>query len=142
MSKHTAESAPWAYVRHVAPNGVESFSIVPAGREKFWESWTIAGLCHAVNDEANARHIVTCVNACAGYHAQDIEACGVQLADGNETQTAAIAKQRDELLAALERVVATPVNVEGYNSHEAVRLRFVGLQSEARAAIARVKAGA
>lgn len=51
---------PWSVVKHVHDAdgaAYESFSIIEAGHEKNWESWTLAGLCHTTQDEANARLI-------------------------------------------------------------------------------------
>ena len=45
-----------------------------------------------------------------------------------------------DLIKALEEIIEYPLNVEGYNSLDAVRLRFVAMKTIARAALA--KAGA
>lgn len=51
--------------------------------------------------EANARRIVACVNACAGISTELLECPG-----GNVAKVAGrLMKQRDELLAALERLL-------------------------------------
>lgn len=60
IKEHTAE--PWTYVRH-ENNGVESFTIVPEDHAKHWESWGVAGLCHTVQDKANAEFICLAVNS-------------------------------------------------------------------------------
>ncbi len=59
------------------------------------------------NCGAYARRIVACVNACAGISDEELEI----VADGDETLKlcfARLTKQRDELVAALKKIVATP----------------------------------
>ena len=53
-------------------------------------------------DEANARRIVACVNACKGISTEDLETLPTLQTALDEA--ALIEKQRDELLAALESV--------------------------------------
>jgi hypothetical protein len=62
-----------------------------------------------------------------------------ELGHSNEKTAQAIASVPD-LIEALEEIIEYPLNVEGYNSLDAVRLRFVDMQTIARAALA--KAGA
>ena len=53
--------------------------------------------------EANARRIVACVNACAGFSTETLELiASVGGMQHKMTATAAVASQRDELLAALD----------------------------------------
>lgn len=49
----------------------------------------------------------------------------------------AASKADAQLIEALEEIIEYPLNVEGYNSLDAVRLRFVAMQGIARAALAK-----
>lgn len=84
-------------------------------------------------DEANARRIVACVNACAGMPQDDVDALtqagGVM---GLTVYADDMRQQRDQLLAAIEGVLANCPDAEGLSSAYA----------NARAAIAAVKGGA
>lgn len=64
------------------------------------------------------------------FGGHDIEGDAATLSDINNKLT-----QHAMLLAALRKIAAYPVNVHGYNSVSAVRLRFVAAQTIARAAI-------
>jgi len=59
----------------------------------------------ATNREANARRIVACVNACARIPIEAIEEAA-QMPDGFSTLAAVYAKQRDEVIEALESVLS------------------------------------
>lgn len=79
----------------------------------------------------NARRIVACVNACAGLPAEQLE---VSPLGGVLNGVAGLIAQRDELLAALEIIVAS----EEFHGDSFV-CDFVTLQGVARAAIAKAK---
>lgn len=106
---HTKE--PWSF--SPAENGLEWG--VEAGK------WGVAICADAPGDgtsEANARRIVACVNACAGIPTDDLERCPsgglFHLTDmANE-----VVKQRDNLLAFVERV--SKQKVEPYFAKEAI----------------------
>lgn len=55
--------------------------------------------------EVNARRIVACVNACVGVGTEDLEDNGAIIELVREHNT--VLKQRDELLAALEKFMAS-----------------------------------
>ena len=86
MSKHTPE--PWKYEKELSAGCDEWLISMDAGDRG-------RGICiaetrpgSAAGGEANARRIVTCVNACAGM-------------DDPAAEIAELKRQRDELLAAL-----------------------------------------
>ena len=84
--------------------------------------------------EANARRITACVNACAGIDTELLEI----IADNDKTLAGVIAnveKQRDELLAALERLASAMSK----QAHDAERPNAL---LQAQRAIASVKGGA
>lgn len=92
-NKHTPE--PW--VASIEPNKKEWG--IDAGK------WGIAICADAPGDgtaEGNARRIVACVNACAGIPTELLEDARCWAEAGIETATS-LRKQRDELLAALEK---------------------------------------
>jgi hypothetical protein len=51
-----------------------------------------------------------------------------------------VTAQRDALIDALREIAAYPVNVDGYNSASAIRLRMVATQTMARNAIKAIEA--
>lgn len=100
---HTKE--PWSYQASIPEEGYECFWIISRGRH-------ISSFDGPQNDEqfSNVRRIVACVNACAGISQQYLEELnGETIAERQLT----LIKQRDELLAALETVIAWDRN-RGY----------------------------
>lgn len=101
MSEHTKE--PWDVT---APTDFGVEWGVDAGR------WGIAICADAPGDgtsEGNARRIVACVNACAGMTTgeieQDIAVGGYSaIVECHQAHIVEVERQRDELLAALERL--------------------------------------
>ena len=59
--------------------------------------------------EANARRIVACVNACRGLGTDELEQHGL---------VSLLATQRDELLAALQRLISSDPHVEMFPTSE------------------------
>ena len=94
MSQYTKE--PWIYSHHA--NGVPYVFAEHHNRQ------TIA-TAYGDFDEANARRIVACVNACAGIPNEALEAFN-DWSKAGVASCATYKAQRDELLAALQAVVA------------------------------------
>lgn len=101
-NKHTPE--PWAIDPDDRPNMHWNNHIVSEANPNI-------AICFMAHDgteqnergEANARRVVACVNACAGIDTELLEI----IADNDKTLAGVIAnveKQRDELLAALEKM--------------------------------------
>lgn len=98
MSQHTKE--PWEW--H-AQGDANAYVLLTSDKK-----WVIGFIQNGgllpPTQEANARRIVACVNACAGFSTEVIEiivrAGGMQ---HKMTATAAVAAQRDDLLAALKQ---------------------------------------
>lgn len=66
--------------------------------------------CAAFSGEANARRIVSCVNACAGVDTETLVAIANGEMNGSEIwELAKVKKQRDELLAALKMIAQSTV---------------------------------
>ncbi len=115
---------PWGFSRD-DENGVE-FNITS-------DKWYVAVCCDEPGNgtsQSNARRVVACVNACAGIPTDDLEQCPsgglFHIADhANE-----LVKQRDELLAALEKAANTFWKLKDADIHA----------QEAEAVIASVKA--
>ena len=113
MSKHTQE--PWVLfevgdrVKHFCPaSEKEKTSILTVTLE----DGTAFG---AVYSEDDARRIVACVNACAGLPTEQLESSPL---GGVLNGVAGLIAQRDELLAALEGVLAVvgdSTGVAGYH---------------------------
>ena len=96
-NKHTPE--PWVIGRP-PPNGEQTIG------DKNGLMVAVATTGYGVNSEANARRIVACVNACAGCATEVLETAPVGFFNstyGHPKYLEEITKQRDELLAALER---------------------------------------
>lgn len=81
--------------------------------DKKWDQFSVCDASDAIatttglgNDEANARRIVACVNACAGYSTDDLEKYGRWISSGDFACEAEVYQQRDELLASLEECLA------------------------------------
>lgn len=138
MSKHTPE--PWK-INH--DDSTEEWSIVTnqhgsivanVNEETGPELAGSIPVMRKMPGMENARRIVACVNACAGVSNGELAmtTMSVVLARINEAE-----QQRDELLAALEIIVAS----EEFHGDSFV-CDFVTLQGVARAAIAKAKGGA
>lgn len=129
--EHTPE--PWAH-----RNG----RIYQADRDVL----TIANIARASDgdySEANARRIVACVNACAGVPTELLEEYPAPFSE--------MRAQRDQLLAALERMVAIHDEPSGFAGKygkaldaaiDAQAVKIDAALESARAAIAAVKGGA
>ena len=77
----------------------------------------------------NARRIVACVNACAGIDTELLEI----IADNDKTLAGVIAnveKQRDELLAELEKAANYHASHECYSEAKRVRDFITGVKGE------------
>ena len=130
MSKNTSEL--WSVVPGFYPGFVEIFGA----------SFKISVVTHAadislvesMNRIEDARRIVACVNACAGLPTEQLES---SQHGGVLNGVAGLIAQRDELLAALEIIVAS----EEFHGGSFV-CDFGTLQGVARAAIAKAKGGA
>lgn len=112
MSKHTPE--PWVMSTKADGNwwhisaGNQAIAAVHAASKKRNEPY-------ASMFEANARRIIACVNACAGLPTEQLESSPL---GGVLNGVASLIAQRDELLAALEGVLAVvgdSTGVAGYH---------------------------
>ena len=112
MSKHTPE--PWVMSTKANGNwwhisaGNQAIAAVHAASKKRNEPY-------ASMFEANARRIIACVNACAGLPTEQLESSPL---GGVLNGVAGLIAQRDELLAALEGVLAIvsdSTGVAGYH---------------------------
>ena len=112
MSKHTPE--PWVMSTKADGNwwhisaGNQAIAAVHAASKKRNEPY-------ASMFEANARRIIACVNACAGLPTEQLESSPL---GGVLNGVAGLIAQRDELLAALEGVLAVvgdSTGVAGYH---------------------------
>lgn len=150
-NKHTPE--PWAIDPDDRPNMHWNNHIVSEANPNI-------AICFMAHDgteqnergEANARRVVACVNACAGIDTELLEI----IADNDKTLAGVIAnveKQRDELLAALEKMNRAYVilmesardricDLGGECDGIEVMERNDPYLRESRAAIASVKGGA
>ncbi|MBX8493136.1 hypothetical protein K5D42_25025 [Pseudomonas cichorii] len=129
MSEHTKE--PWK----VGYGPDQCITVIGTRSDVAWVFNPAAGLndtsrSYAV-DEANARRIVACVNACQGLDTGDLEVTGLVSAIGY--QLIELTKQRNTLLAALE----TLIEHTGIGDLPAECLQVA--RSQAHAAIAAVK---
>ena len=138
MSKHTPE--PWK-INH--DDSTEEWSIVTnqhgsivanVNEETGPELAGSIPVMRKMPGMENARRIVACVNACAGLPAEQLE---VSPLGGVLNGVAGLIAQRDELLAALEIIVAS----EEFHGDSFV-CDFGTLQGVAGAAIAKAKGGA
>ena len=102
---------PWSF-GDVSPDG--SLLIVSGKRRRYVANVQVhqapraAGAFEEMERKANARRIVACVNACDGISTDELEEIsrtGGML--GPREDVARTAKQRDELLEALEEMVRT-----------------------------------
>lgn len=117
---HTTE--PWAVHPHAA--GV---IVTASDTDVFLLGFDADGLVAFIN-EHDARRTVACVNACAGFSTQTLEAT---VANGSGV-IRALQRQRDELLAILESM---------FNEHGDFEYE-IGTLVKARVAIAKIKGGA
>ena len=117
MSKHTPE--PWVMSTKASGNwwhisaGNQAIAAVHAASKKRNEPY-------ASMFEANARRIIACVNACAGLPTEQLESSPL---GGVLNGVAGLIAQRDELLAALEGVLAVvgdSTGVAGYHLNGAI----------------------
>ena len=103
--QHTTE--PWAIDPDDRPNMQWNNHIVSEANQDI-------AICFMAHDgtednecgEANARRIVACVNACAGYATEELEQATLDKRHRHEIIADLVKsnKQRDELLAALEEI--------------------------------------
>lgn len=121
MTQHTPE--PWK----VSPQEDSPYEdiVLSAGTHKIAKLWLDDAPVHDYNAEqrANARRIVACVNALANVDTELLEEVGAHFGDTYNEEFAhglAVAKQRDELLAALE---------DAATSLETIQLRSFGEDS-------------
>lgn len=127
-NKHTPE--PWAYYDDRKSTG--RIEIVGLGK-------TVSRIYLSVPDEdvANARRITACVNACAGIDTELLEI----IEDNDKTLAGVIAnveKQRDELLAALERFMDSHEECTDFDGFTAQIVSMADYH-QAQEAIARAK---
>ena len=107
------------------------------------EPWKVSGTEHIVAGgnyvvaldckPEDARRIVACVNACAGLSTQCLEETG-----GGVEHYIAVIKQRDELLAALEKI-ASKCNLDMHGDDGSLGGYAYGIWNTANSAIASVK---
>ncbi|WP_406850092.1 hypothetical protein [Chromobacterium phragmitis] len=96
MMEHTKE--PWrADGRYILPAGADHHTVAIASARSYGEDGTDA------ERDANARRIVACVNALAHISTEQLES-GEMLHVGQAL--ADVTRQRDQLLAALEALLA------------------------------------
>ncbi len=130
MSEHTKE--PWK----VGYGPDQGITVIGTRSDVAWVFNPAAGLNDTsrsyAEDEANARRIVACVNACQGLDTGDLEATGLVSAVGY--QLLDLTKQRDTLLAALDSMMRDTGLVDLMRPDQIVRNRAAlaacGIQSE------------
>lgn len=129
---HTKE--PWKYGKELTARSGEWLISMDAGDRgrgiPICETRPASG-----DEQANARRIVACVNACAGIPTEQLESGEARSVRDELADIAMLEKQRDELLDALERMVRL-LEIED------ARLANFGEVEAARATIASVKGGA
>ncbi len=99
------------------------------------------------NAEANARRIVACVNACEGISTEVLEGTTAEKLGPHLTgirPTLDLMRQRDELLAFVERFAAFDGKYHGGERMDAIDYKFnvENMQKEARAELAKVRGSA
>jgi hypothetical protein len=124
--KHTAE--PWKVQKPHAGN--RGFEIA--------DSSGLNQVCQDVN-EANARRIVACVNACRGLPTDELEQRGLVQAVGAELIE--LTNQRDQLLAALKNLDEAYCSFS-FDMDREQRLAGRNALINARQTIAAIKGGA
>ena len=113
MSNHTPE--PWSLleagdsIKHQVPVSSDRTSILTIATEG-------AIAFGAVYSADDARRIVACVNACRGLSSDELEQHGLVSAVG--TELLELEQQRDELLAALQRLISSDPHVEMFPTSE------------------------
>ena len=119
MSKHTKEPR-----FHHAASGSQHCAGGYINASKSRSDHAIAHICGSGFEcgeyQANARRIVACVNACAGLPTEQLESSPL---GGVLNGVAGLIAQRDELLAALEGVLAVvgdSTGVAGYHLNGAI----------------------
>ncbi|QHF00529.1 hypothetical protein LCG56_27500 (plasmid) [Pseudomonas cannabina pv. alisalensis] len=135
MSEHTKE--PWK----IGYSPDQCITVIGTRSDLAWVFNPAAGLkdtsrSHA-EDEANARRIVACVNACQGLDTGDLEATGLVSAVGY--QLIDLAKQRDRLLAALETLLEHEGTVDHTGIGDFPSMALHAARSQALEVIASVK---
>ena len=100
--QHTPD--PWSYQASIPEEGYECFWINSGSRQ-------ISSFDGPQNEEqfSNVRRIVAAVNACAGYSTEELEQATLDNRHRHEIIADLVKsnKQRDELLAALEKAANT-----------------------------------
>lgn len=145
MSKHTPE--PWEYSCGAIFQERGSVSIARThGAELFQGAMTDRD---AISEriKEDARRIVACVNACRGLPTDELEQKGLIAAVGSDLleldgQLAEIKQQRDELLAALEDIIAYNVQYATDKYGDASKAETMSCVQRSRAAISKAKGGA
>ena len=137
-AQHTSE--PWSYQASIPEDGFECFFING-------ESKRISDFDGPQDEEqfSNVRRIVAAVNACAGFSIEELEGASlfndsisaqdeidslkseveemrliIATDTGTESAVAAMQKQRDELLAALEHILAGSLSLPRFAEAEAI----------------------
>jgi len=83
-----------------------------------WYPVKVSETTTATNREANARRIVACVNACAGFSTEDLELCPESGLFHLASHALQLVDQRDELMNALEHQCEV-LNRNGYSTNKA-----------------------
>lgn len=128
--EHTKE--PWS-IGKPPPNGEQTIG------DSKGLMVAVATTGYGVSSEANARRIVACVNACVGVGTEYLEDNGPIIELVREHNT--VLKQRDELLAALEKFMDSHEECADFDGFTA---QIVSMDDyhEAQEAIERAKGGA
>ncbi len=113
--QHTPD--PWSYQASIPEEGYECFWINSGSRQ-------ISSFDGPQNEEqfSNVRRIVACVNACAGYTTEELEQATLDKRHRHEIIADLVKsnKQRDELLAALEHILAGSLSLPRFAEAEAI----------------------
>ena len=133
--KHTPE--PWRETINCCDDYTSHPILIYSGAQY------VAQIAHDQNEgdetEANARRIVACVNACAGYSTDALESgiSVVRTAQKNMEARALAEAQRDELAAALRGFVDSTLYGAAHDARRAHEFR--PLFDAARSALAKVQ---
>lgn len=125
--EHTKE--PWS-IGKPPPNGEQTIG------DSKGRMVAVATTGYGVSSEANARRIVACVNACVGVGTEYLEDNGSIIELVREHNT--VLKQRDELLAALEKFMASHEECTDFDGFTA-QIVSMDAYHEAQEAIERAK---